>query len=172
MDVMRQRMMEKMKDMPSEQKKQVEQMMNNHLSRVEEQKNPPKAEQTKTSRTETIAGIECTVYESTINGLKSSELCIVAPDKMGLSDQDAEALMKMQGFMKRMQKVAQSMMGGNTSSAEIPGIPLRTKLYAPDGSVKLETRLSSISHDAINSDKMSIPTDFTAVQMPVMPGMK
>ncbi|MCP3850892.1 MAG: hypothetical protein GY694_11750 [Gammaproteobacteria bacterium] len=171
MDTMRQRMMEKMKDMPAEQKKQVEQMMNNHLSRVEAQKAPPKVDQKNTSKTETISGIECTVHETYIDGIKNSELCITAPDKMGLNDQDAQALMAMQGFMKRMQKVAQTMMGNNTPTADIEGIPLRTRLYGPDGSVKLETQLKSISQDAINAAKVTIPGDFTAMPMP-MPRMQ
>ncbi len=171
MDVMRQRMMERMKDMPPEQKKQVEKMMNNHLARVAEQKNPPKAELKKTSRSEIIAGIQCTVFETYIKGVKNSELCITEPEKMGLQAQDAKALMAMQEFMKRMQKVAQSMMGGSTAVTDIQGIPLHTQLFAPDGSVKLETSLASISLDSIKADKVSIPADFTAMKMPAMPGM-
>ena len=172
MDAMRQNMMDRMKDMPPEQKKQVEQMMNNHLARVEAQKNPAKVEQTKTSRTETVAGIQCTVHETYIEGVKSSELCITAADKMGLDNQDAEALMAMQEFMKRMQKVAQTMMGSSAANADIQGIPLHTKLFAPDGSIKLETRLASISMDAISSEKVSIPADYTSMKMPAVPGMK
>ena len=172
MDVMRERMMEKMKDMPPEQKKQVEQMMNNHLSRAAAEQNPAKAEQKKTSRTETITGIECTVHESYINGIKNSELCIAAPDKIGLNSQDAETLMAMQEFMKRMQKVAQTMMGSSETGTDIQGIPLHTKLFAPNGDIKLETRLTSISKATINSEKVSIPAGFTAMQMPVMPGMR
>ncbi len=172
MDTMRQRMMEKMKDMPPEQKKQVEQMMNNHLARVEAEKKQPEVEQKKTSRTETVSGLQCTVHETFINGIKSSELCIAEPDNMKLSSEDAQALIAMQGFMKRMQKVAQSMMGSSAASADIQGIPLHTKLFAPDGSVKLETRLSSISSDALSSDTITIPADFSQMEMPAMPGMK
>lgn len=172
MDMMRQRMMDKMKDMPPEQKRQVEQMMNNHLSRVEAEKNPPKLEQKKTSRTETVSGIQCTVHESYLKGIKHSELCMTAPDKMGLNNDDAQALMSMQQFMKRLQKVAQSMMGSTAASADIQGIPLHTTLYGPDGSIKLETRLISLSTDAISSETISIPADFSAMQMPQMPGMK
>lgn len=168
MDVMRQRMMEKMKDMPPEQKKQVEQMMNNHLSRVSDSTNMPKVEQKKTSRTEVISGIECTVHESYIGGIKSSELCIAEPEKMGLDKQDAQALMAMQGFMKRMQKVAQTMMDSSAANAEIQGIPLHTKLFAQNGTIKLETRLISLSKNAISSEKVTVPADFSKMQMPGM----
>ena len=171
MDAMRQRMLDRMKDMPPEQKKQVEQMMNNHLSRVEDKKNPNKLEQKKTSRTETISGIQCTIYENYLQGLKNSELCIVDADKIGLSNEDAKALMAMQEFMKRMQKVAQEMMGASAQSNEINGIPLRTKLFAQDGSVKLETRLTSLSTDVISSETVSIPSDFQVMTMPKLPGM-
>lgn len=172
MDMMRQRMTEKMKDMPPEQKKQIEQMMNNHLSRVEAEKEAPKLDQKKTSRTETVSGIQCTVYESYLQGLKHSELCITAPDKMGLNNEDAQALMRMQQFMKRMQKVAQSMMGSTAATTDIQGIPLHTTLYGPDGSIKLETRLTSLSTDAVSSETISIPADFSPMPMPQMPDMK
>lgn len=172
MDAMRQQMLAKMEGMPPEQRKQVEAMMNNHLARVETQKNPAKVEQKKTSRTETVNGIQCTVHESYIDGIKNNEICITEPDKMGLNSQDAQAIMAMQGFMKRMQKVAQTMMGSNTASTDIQGIPLHTKLFAPDGSIKLETRLSSISMAPVSSEKVSIPAGFTSMQMPAVPAMK
>ncbi len=172
MDTMRQRMMEKMKDMPPEQKKQVEQMMNNHLAQVEAEKKQPEVKQKKTSRTETVSGLQCTIHEAYINGIKNSELCIAEPDNMKLSSEDAQALIAMQEFMKRMQKVAQSMMGSSAASADIQGIPLHTKLFAPDGSVKLETRLSSISSETLSSDTITIPADFSQMEMPAMPGMK
>lgn len=171
MDKMRQKMMEKMKDMSPERKKQVEQMMNNHLSRVESEKKPPTLEQKETSRTETVSGIQCTVYESYLKGVKHSEICMTAQDKMGLSKEDAEALMSMQKFMKRMQKMTQRMMGSNAATADIQGIPLHTILYGPDGSIKLETRLSSLSTDAVSSETMSIPADYSPMPLPKAPGM-
>ena len=172
MDMMRQRMMEKMKDMPPEQKKQVEQMMNNHLARVEAEKNPPKLEQKKTSRTETVSGIQCTVHESYLEGVKQNELCMTDPDKMGLSNEDAQTLMSMQQFMKRMQKVAQNMMGSTAATADIQGIPLHTTLYGPDGAIKLETRLTSLSTDTVSNETISIPAGFSPMPMPQMPAMK
>ena len=144
-------------------------MMNNHLSRVEENKIPHQIEQKKTSRTETIAGIQCTVHESYVSGIKVNEICMTESDKMGLSTQDANALMSMQEFMKRMQKVAQKMMGSNVPTADLQGVPLHTILFAPDGSVKMETRLASVSTSAINSDKVTLPADYTAIPMPQMP---
>lgn len=166
MDKMRQEMMSRMKDMPPEQKKQIEQMMNNHLSRVEANKNPPKLEQQKTSRSETISGIPCTVHETYLKGIKYSELCMAESDKMGLSSEDAQALMSMQQFMKRLQKVAQDMMGSSMPSADIQGIPLHTTLFSPDGAIQLETRLASIATDSLNSEAISIPADFSAAPMP------
>ncbi|MCU7837728.1 MAG: hypothetical protein KZQ83_21120 [gamma proteobacterium symbiont of Taylorina sp.] len=161
MEQMRQRMMEKMKDMPPEQKKQVEAMMNNHLSRVGEETIAEKIEQKKTSRTENITGIQCTVYESYIKGLKVSEVCMSVPHKLGLSTQDTDALMSMQEYMKRMQKM---MSGKDIPVSELKGIPLHTRLFAPDGSIRMETHLESISTDNINSIQMSVPEDFSLMK--------
>ncbi len=166
MDKMRQEMMSRMKDMPPEQKKQMEQMMNNHLSQVEAKKNPQKLEQKKTSRSETISGIPCTVHETYFKGMKYSELCMAEADKMGLSSEDAQALMSMQQFMKRLQKVAQDITGSSMPTADIQGIPLHTTLFSPDGAIQLETRLASIATDTVNSKAVSIPADFSAAPMP------
>jgi len=87
-------------------------------------------------------------------------------DKMGLSNEDAQALMSMQQFMKRMQKVAQDMTESSMPTADIQGIPLHTTLFSPDGAIQLETRLASIATDAVNSDAVSIPADFSVVPMP------
>ncbi|MCU7939557.1 MAG: hypothetical protein KZQ64_01570 [gamma proteobacterium symbiont of Bathyaustriella thionipta] len=171
MDMMRQRMMEKMKDMPPEQKQQVEQMMNNHLSRVETEKTPPKLEQKKTTRTKTVSGIQCTVHESYLKGIKHSELCIATPAQIGLNNDDAQTLMSMQEFMKRMQKMAQSVTGSNAAISDIQGIPLHTTLYGPDGSIKLETRLTSISTDALSNETITIPADFSPMPIPEIPKM-
>ncbi len=166
MDKMRQQMQDKIKAMPPEQKKQAEKMMNERLPQVEGNDTPQQIEQKKTSRTETFVGIQCTVHESYVNGTKVNELCMTDADKLGLSTEDAEALMSMQKFMKRLQNVAKNMMNSNTPTTDVQGIPLHTLLFGPDGSVKLETYLSSISTDSISSDKISVPADFSAIQMP------
>ncbi len=171
MEMMRQRMMEKMKDMPPERKKQVEQMMNNHLSRVDKSKPAPKLIKKKTGRTEIISGIQCDVYEASLNGVKHSELCTTKPDQMGLSQQDIDALLSMQKFMKHMQKVAQSITGSSVQSDNDDGVPLHTILFNADGSVKMETRLSSLSTEAINSQTVMIPEGFSPMKMP-QPSMR
>jgi len=166
MDKMRQAMQDRMKDMPAEQRKQVEQMMNNHLSRVDKTQQPPKLEQKKTTRTETVSGIQCFVYEAYLKGIKHSELCMTAPDKMAINNDDAQALMKMQKFMKRMQQVAQEMMGSNAATADLDGIPLHTTLYKEDGSIALDTRLLSLSTKTFSSEIVTIPDNYSIMQMP------
>jgi len=166
MDAMRQAMQEKMKDMPPEKKKQVEKMINNHLSQVDTTQAPKKLEQKKTTRTETISGIQCTLYEASIEGRKHSDLCMTQADKMGIDSSDADALMEMQKFMKRIQKVAQTTMGNNATTADIQGIPLHTTLYKEDGSVSLETRLINISSDKLSDEIITIPDDFSIQAIP------
>lgn len=165
MEAMRQVMMEKIKEMPPEKREQVEQMMNNHLSRVGEEDIEAKMEQKKTSRTENIIGIECTIYESYRNDIKVSEVCMTDADKLGISAQDSEALMSMQVYMQRMK----NMMGDkNIPLADLDGVPLHTLLFSPDGSVKMETSLDKLSTDNISSMQMSVPADFSLTQMPGM----
>ena len=165
MDDMRQRMMEKIKEMPPEKRKQVEQMMNNHLSRVGKETIKPAIEQIKTSRTEKISNIQCTIYESHIDGIKTSEACMTEANKLGISEQDSAALMSMQAYMKRMQNLIE---GDNNPVSELEGVPLHTRLFAKDGSVIMETSLIKLSTDNISSVKMSIPTDFSLMEMPKM----
>jgi hypothetical protein len=171
MDKMRQRMQEKMNDMSPKQKKQVEQMMNNHLAKVDASKNVPKADQRKTTRTETIAGIECTVFETYVKQIKMSEICVADPAKSGLAKDDAKTLLSMQEFMKQMQKVTQEMMGTKSPEITIDGIPLSTKLFSPDGLVKMETYMTRISIKPLDSKLVSIPANFSPMEIPKMPGM-
>ncbi len=170
MQHMRKAMMAKMEGMPPEQRKQVEKMMNNHLSQVDQTQAPAKLDQKKTDRTETIAGIECTVYESFYKGVKVSEICIADPDKLGLDNSDTKTLISMQDFMKNMQKMAQQMMNSNAPVSDINGIPLHTKLYAPDGSIKLETRLAGINTNKLSNDTVAIPADYSQININQMPG--
>ncbi len=166
MDAMRQAMQEKMKDMSPEKKKHVEKMMNNHLSQVDKTQETKKLKQKKTMRTETISGIQCTLYEAYIDTRKHSELCMTQADKMGIDTHDADVLMKMQNFMKRLQKVAQTTMGNNNIMADIQGIPLHTTLYKEDGSISLETRLIHISSDQLSDKIVTIPNNFSIKAMP------
>lgn len=172
MDNMRAQMQAKIKTMPPEQQKQAELMMQQHLPPADSNQPAPQVEQKKTARSQTIANIQCTVYESYVDGVKANEICITSADKLGLSSADTQALMSMQGFMKRMQKVAQNMMGSNVPMADIEGVPLHTRLYGPNGAVTLETRLASISTEPLSADTVTLPADYTPVPMPVMPPMQ
>lgn len=172
MDNMREQMKAKINSMPPEQQKQAEQMMNSYLPSPGSKKIPHEIEQIKTSRTETIAGIQCTIHEAFVSGSKVNEICMTAPELLGLKSEDAQTLMSMQEFMKRMQKVAQSMMGSNVPNADLQGVPLHTKLFAPDGSLKLETRLTSISTDKLSSDTVTLPADYSPMPLPAMPAMQ
>jgi flagellar biosynthesis GTPase FlhF len=169
METMRKEMEKRMKDLPPEQRKQLEQMMGNHLDPKGAQKNQPEVKQEKTSQTETIVGIKCDVYESTVNGQKISESCFTAIDKLGLDKEDLDSLEKMQGFMKEMQQAVTDITGNVDTNSEIQGLPLHTKLFARDGTTAIETTLVSISKDAVAADKFTIPTGFTPVPMPNMP---
>ena len=171
MDQMRERMMARMKDMPPEQKQQVERMMNNHLQRVEASKAKPQVERKATSQSKTISGIQCTVYETYVDGKKLNEICMTTAENLGIPMADAKALMGMQAFMKRMQKIAQDMMGSNIPSANVDGIPLHTTLFDQNGQPQLETRLVKISTDSLDSSLMTLPAGYAPVQMPQMPGM-
>ena len=86
-------------------------------------------------------------------------------NKLGISEQDSAALMSMQAYMKRMQNLIG---GDNNPVSELEGVPLHTRLFAKDGSVIMETSLIKLSTDNISSVKMSIPTDFSLMEMPKM----
>ena len=169
MEMMRKEMEARMKELPPEQRKQAEQMMSNYLPDKAGEKNQPQVKQVKTTRSETIAGINCDVYESTINALKVSESCITAVDKLGLDKQDMNSLKKMQVFMKDMQQAMTDFTGKENVGADVEGLPLRSKLFSRDGQTIMETRLVSINKDTVAAEKLAVPTEFTPVQMPQMP---
>ncbi len=171
MKVMRERMMEKMKDMPAEKKEQMMKMMGGHLPGIN--KKPTKVlERKNTNKTETVSNMTCTIYESYLDKVKHSESCVAKADNLGLSADDAEALISMQQFMKKMQKMAQSLSGEIIDKTELHGIPLHTTMFKPDGSIQSEILLTKISTEPVSDELISIPKDFTVMQMPEMPKMK
>lgn len=169
MDMMRKEMEKRLEKLPPEQRKQAEQMMGIHLASKEDKKNQPKVKQLKTSRTDTIAGIKCDVYESTVNEKKLSESCITTIDQLGLDKQDLKSLEKMQEFMKEMQQTVTDITGNADMSSEIEGLPLHSKLFAQDGSTALETRLITISKEAVAAKYLAVPEGFNPVQLPQTP---
>ena len=139
------------------------------LPPMETPKDQPEVKQVKTSRSETIAGIKCDVYESTVNGQKLSESCITTIDKLGLNKEDLHSLEKMQEFMKEMQKAVTEITGKTDMISDIEGLPLSSKLFTRDGQTALETNLISISMDTVAADKVAIPAGFKPVQLPQIP---
>ncbi len=169
MEMMRKEMETRMQELPPEQRKQAEQMMQNYMPEQQAKQKPPEVKQVKTSRTETIAGINCDVYESSIKDQKISESCITTIDKLGLNKQDLDSLEKMQVFMKDMQQAMTEFTGKANVGADVEGLPLRSKLFDSDGSTVMETRLISINKDSVAAEKVDIPAEYTPIQMPQMP---
>jgi hypothetical protein len=166
MEVIREQMATRMKDMPEAQRKQAEQMMENYNLQLNSLKEKKTVEQKVTSQTRNFAGLTCTVHETYVNGIKNNEMCITDAGRLGISDNDAKALISMQQFMKRMQKVAKEMMGSNMPDTEIRGIPLQTVLFTLDGRTKMETRMVSITSEPLKDELITIPQDYSAMSMP------
>lgn len=127
-----------------------------------------------TSRTDSAAGISCTVWEVTEANVKVRELC-VAPAASVPGGADLMAMMKT--FVASIKQVMGSFgsMAGNdllsqtwSNFTAIDGLPLITRTFA-GGVATEESKLTSIRTESIPASTFEVPADYTSRALFPMP---
>jgi hypothetical protein len=151
--------------LPPEQRAKIEKLMG---SAAGGEAPPPLAQSVQqTSRTDSAAGISCTVWEVSEANVKVRELC-VAPAVPGVAD--LMAIMKT--FVASIKQVTSSF--GSIASNDlfsfpaIDGVPLITRTFA-GGVATEESKLTSIRSESIPASTFEVPADYTSRAMFPMP---
>lgn len=115
---------------------------------------PPKA----TGKKETISGLSCEEYETTMNGAKI---------QLWLT-KDVPAVEK---IMKEISEAsaASDPFQGMLKDQKISGFPMKTVMEMP-GAGKLTMTVLSLSEDPIPESDFAIPADYKPMSIPAMPG--
>jgi hypothetical protein len=127
----------------------------------------PKRVLKNSGRSETVAGVKCTVWEVNVAGQKEEELCAAPPGALPGGDE----------MMKTLREVGEMLKGftqsfGGASKADtawrdmetINGVPVLTRGFTA-GKVTSETRLSSARKESVPAAQFDIPAGYTEKKM-------
>jgi len=162
--MMRQQMEARLKDLPAEQRKMMEQRMK---AMFEPPKAPPapKIEVQDSGKGKEVNGIPCRIYRILANGKPERETCVAQPDALGLARADYDALRSMFRYMSEMADRFSQHMGGarqqNTAElmTRIDGVPVAMHHLVRG----YESRLEGLSTDALDPALFEVPDGFTRV---------
>jgi hypothetical protein len=159
----RKKMEASMASMPPEQRARVEEMM----GAMGGGKAPQRTVKS-TGRTETIAGIKCTVWEAHENGKKKQELCAAGPAAMPGGDD----LMKTFRQISTMFSAFTQSLGQGTDNApwndmeKLNGVPILTREF-DEGQASMEMRLTSVRSQPVPAASFEVPAGYTEKKLNV-----
>jgi len=132
---------------------------------------PPERSVKNTGRTETVAGIKCTIWEATVAGQKEEELCAAPPSAIPGGDE----------IMKTFREIS-TMLSSFTESfgaagdnqpwhdmEKINGVPILTRDFS-DGKAESEMRLTSVRKESVPGASFDVPTGYTEKKLSFGPG--
>jgi len=174
MDAMRAQMDERMKAMPPEQRKMMEQMVAKRGGQMPGSDGAAKPQEwtfQAMGQKKTINGFACEMYAVNVDGKLREESC-VSPWSAGLIKKDDFA-----GLQKFGEEMSKEFGGGNHPSAHAvfmrfdksPGLPISRVHIDADGKRGEEEQIKSIKRGAIAPALFAIPAGYTKKELPTMP---
>lgn len=160
MAALRTQLSERMKNLPPEKRAAAEQLMGEAGGVM------PKgaAHLEKTSRTQTIAGLPCTVWESRRAAGTPQQLCIADWKAAGMTASDLVVLQQFGEFLSEMGPMAEKLAFGlaqtYTGPGAMPGLPVR--VATPIGNGELVDEVKAIRRAPIPADRFELPPGLTA----------
>jgi hypothetical protein len=170
----RKKMEARMANMPPEQRKRMAEMMEKMGGGAGAMPGakPPERTLRNTGRTETVAGIKCTVWEAIEEGEKEQELCAAAP----ASIPGGEDVMKTFREISTMLSSFSQSIGGDRNGDEpwrdmdkINGVPILTREFS-DGKAHSEMRLMVARKESVPGSSFEVPPGYTEKKMNFGPG--
>lgn len=165
-------MQERMAQMTPEQRAQVEKMMAQHggMGAAGQAPQQPKRELKQTTRTETVAGKPCTIWEVSEEGRKVEEMCI-AP--MSAVNGSAEVIEALKGLGKMFEGIGNAGANARVTQSwreldQVKGFPVLTRDFE-NGKAKREQRLVSSRAESVPAASFDPPADYKT-EKPQMPG--
>jgi hypothetical protein len=130
-------MQEQMAKMPPAQRAAMEQKMAGLMGGTAAGGAPPEYRR---SGTDTVAKRTCDRYDVFTSGRKTSEICTVAPEALGLAAADFGVLAKLSDFVRLLvPQMAHQLLAVGTPTQGFSGLPVRTTTTMPDGATTTVT---------------------------------
>jgi hypothetical protein len=169
-------MEERMAAMPPEQRKRMEEMMEK-LGRGGAGAMLPGAKPRdrslkKTARTETVAGIKCTVWEAIEDGQKEQELCAAPAASVPGGDDVIKTFREIAAMLSaitdKLGKQASQQPWRDMET--INGVPILTRDFS-DGKATSEMRLNVVRKESVPGSSFELPAGFTEKKL-ALPGAR
>jgi hypothetical protein len=162
------KMDERMAAMPPEQRKRMEEMMAKLGKGAGAAMLPgakPKQRALKnTGRTETVAGIKCTIWEATEDGVKDQELCAAPAGSVPGGD---EVIKTFRDISAMLSAITDKLGAGQAAVQQpwrdmetINGVPILTRDFA-EGKATSEMRLTVVRKESVPGSSFEVPAGFT-----------
>ncbi|MEP7244416.1 MAG: DUF4412 domain-containing protein [Gammaproteobacteria bacterium] len=124
----------------------------------------PKRTLKKTGRTESVAGITCTMWEVSVNGVKDTELCAAKPGSVPGGDEVIRTLRELGEMMKSFTQNfgAQARKGASqpwNDMETIDGVPILTRDFE-NGKASAETRLTAFHKESVAASQFEVPAGY------------
>lgn len=119
-----------------------------------------------TGRTETVAGVKCTVWEAFDDGKKDEELCAAPPASIPGGDE----IMKTFKEISAMLSSFTQSFGARGENApwhdmeKINGVPILTREFS-DGKAQSEMRLTTVRQESVPGASFEVPAGYTEKKM-------
>jgi hypothetical protein len=150
-------MQEQMAKMPPAQRAAMEQKMAGLLGGAAAGGAPPEYRR---SGTDTVAKRTCDRYDVFTSGRKTSEICTVAPDALGLSVTDFAVLGKLSDFVRTLvPQMADRLLVIGTPTQGFSGLPVRTVTTMPDGTT-VSVQLNEARRATFDDALFAVPAGF------------
>lgn len=114
-----------------------------------------------TGRTETVAGIKCTVWETLEDGKKEEEICAAAPYSIPGGDEIMKTFRELSTMFGSMVKDLKSMTGEGLweDIEKINGVPILTRDF-DNGKASSEMRLTVVKQTAAPATAFDVPAGY------------
>jgi hypothetical protein len=153
-----------MQNMPPERRAMMEKMMGGAGGAAAQ---APKRVLKNTGRTETVAGIKCTVWEASAGGQKEEELCAAPPSAITGGDEMMQTLRDVGEMLKGFTQAFPAGSKANNAWSDmdsIKGLPILTRSF-DGGKVTSETRLAAVRKESIAASQFDVPAGYTEKKM-------
>jgi len=163
------KMEERMASMPPEQRQRMQEMMEKMggSGAAGLMGKAPERTVKNTGRTETVAGIKCTVWEAIEDGKKDQELCAASPSAIPGGD---EIMTTFREISSMLSSFTQSLGSGASRNEpwhdmeKINGVPILTREFE-DGKATSEMRLTAVKKQSVPATSFEVPAGYTEKKM-------
>jgi hypothetical protein len=170
------KMEERMAAMPPEQRQKMQEMMakmgaqGGAMAGLAGTK-PPERSVKNSGRTETVAGIKCTIWEATVEGKKEEELCAASPSAVPGGDEIMKTFREISTMLKSFTESFGA--AGDDQPwhdmEKINGVPILTREFS-DGKAQSEMRLTAVRKESVAGASFEVPAGYTEKKLSFGPG--